>query len=131
MIRTLAAAALTLAAQNALAQSSTAGSYAWVTGMTLFLAAALVLLVAWLIRRGASTMLPQSQIRLLAAHSLGPRERIVAVHAFGRAFLVGHTPSQVNLLCELDEDALPELPAQPVAGDFAARIATLLRKDGK
>ena len=131
MIRKIAAAALTLAAQDALAQSSTSGSYAWVTGITLFLAAALFMLVAWLIRRGTSTMLPQSQIRLLAAHSLGPRERIVAVHAFGRAFLVGHTPSQVNLLCELDEDEVADLPAQPVMGDFAARVATLLRKDGK
>lgn len=131
MIRTIAAAALTLAAQDALAQTSNAGSYAWVTGITLFLAAALVLLVAWLIRRGTSTMLPQSQIRLLAAHSLGPRERIVAVHAFGRAFLVGHTPSHVNLLCELDEDEIADLPAQPSPSEFASRIATFLRKDGK
>lgn len=131
MIRAIAAAVLTLAAQNALAQSSNAGSYAWVTGVTLFLAAALILLVAWLIRRGTSSILPQSQIRLLAAHALGPRERIVAVQAFGRAFLVGHTPSQINLICELDAEDVAEMPPQPAPSEFAARIATLLRKDGK
>lgn len=99
------------------------GGTIWVTFITLVLLVGAVLLVAWLLRRGVAGQLTSSSIKVIAAQSIGPRERLVVVSISGRAYLLGHTASNITMLTELEPEEVAQLseasPARTIAGKFA------------
>jgi flagellar protein FliO/FliZ len=96
---------------------------AWLSVVMLVLVLGLLALVLWLIRtyRHSNTT---SAVHVLATHSLGPRDRILIVRIEDRILALGQTPSQINLLTELESfDA--QVSAQPMD---APAFANLLNK---
>lgn len=105
------------------------GSFIWLTLVTLVLAAALVALVAWYIKRSLQIDLPNSSIKILASQSLGPRERIVIVEIAGMPYAIGHTPSQITMLLEMDPSDVKNLPQySPMGSDFAKKLTNMVKK---
>jgi flagellar protein FliO/FliZ len=105
------------------------GSFIWLTLVTLVLAAALVALVAWYIKRSLQINLPNSSIKILASQSLGPRERIVIVEIAGMPYAIGHTPSQITMLLEMDPGDVKNLPQySPIGSDFAKKLTDMVKK---
>lgn len=111
-------------------QSAGGGSFIWLTLVTLILGAALVALVAWYVRKSVKFDASAGLIEILSSQGLGPRERLLIVRVKGRVFMVGHTPSQINLITELDAAAMPDRPVKPVdgAGEFAAKLTDMIRR---
>jgi len=105
------------------------GSFIWLTLVTLVLAAALVALVAWYIKRSLQIDLPSSSIKILASQSLGPRERIVIVEIAGMPYAIGHTPSQITMLLEMDPSDVKNLPQySPIGADIAKKLTNMVKK---
>jgi len=71
--------------------------------ITLSLLIVLAAVVVWLFRRGAQGPLVGGQIQLLAAFPVGPRERLLVVRMQDRILALGHTPTHISLLTELDD----------------------------
>ncbi len=109
------------------ASSSSAGSMIWFSAVTLALLSGLVVLVAWLLRKnfGANAG-PSSGIRIMSSQSVGPRERLLVVRVGNRGFLVGHTPTQVSLVAELDPEDLAAIPQQASPIEFSASFGRQL-----
>ena len=109
------------------ASSSSAGSMIWFSAVTLALLSGLVVLVAWLLRKnfGANAG-PTSGIRIMSSQSVGPRERLLVVRVGTRGFLVGHTPTQVSLVAELDPEDLAAIPQQAAPIEFSASFGRQL-----
>jgi flagellar biosynthetic protein FliO len=84
----------------------------------LFLAviAVLGLAVWWLRRRLQPGASRGSGARVIPVAMLGTRERIAVVEFEGRRLLVGVTPQQITMLCELDRSSFAEAQStvQPV-----------------
>jgi flagellar protein FliO/FliZ len=84
----------------------------------LFLAviAVLGLAVWWLRRRLQPGASRGSGARVIPVAMLGTRERIAVVEFEGRRILVGVTPQQITMLCELDRSsfAAAQSTVQPV-----------------
>jgi flagellar protein FliO/FliZ len=84
----------------------------------LFLAviAVLGLAVWWLRRRLVPGASRGSGARVIPVAMLGTRERIAVVEFEGRRLLVGVTPQQITMLCELDRSsfAVAHSPVQSV-----------------
>jgi flagellar protein FliO/FliZ len=96
--------AQSLAASGSSASSSTSvWSGAWLGLITLSLLIVLAAVVVWLFRRGAQGPLVGGQIQLLAAFPVGPRERLLVVRMQDRILALGHTPTHISLLTELDD----------------------------
>jgi flagellar protein FliO/FliZ len=117
----LAAATSTPAA---LAQQATTAAATGLSGglvqATLGLAIVLALIwgAAWLVRRLAPAAgSVGSAIRIVAAQSVGPRERVVLIEVGEQWLLVGVAPGQVNALQALPKGAVPAT-ASPAAGAF-------------
>jgi flagellar protein FliO/FliZ len=110
-------------------QSAGGGSFIWLTLVTLVLAAVLVSLIAWFVKRNLQIDVPNSTIKVLTSQSLGPRERIVIAQIVGRVFVLSHTPTQISVIAELDAAEVAALPktSQHVP-DFAKKLSDLLRK---
>ena len=88
--------------------------------------------MAWYIKRSLQIDVPNSSIRVLASQSLGPRERIVIVEVAGRPYAIGHTPSQITMLLEMDPSDVKDLPKYtPIASDFAKKLTTMIKKGMK
>jgi flagellar protein FliO/FliZ len=99
------------------------------TLVTLVLAAALVGLVAWYIKRSLQINVPNSTIKILATQSLGPRERIVIVEIAGLPYAIGHTPSQITMLLEMDPSDVKNLPQYaPMGVDFAKKLTSMVKR---
>ena len=85
----------------------------------------LILVVAWFVRRfsglGSTSGKP---LRMLAALSVGNRERIAVIDVGGRQILVGITSQQISSLMKLDEP----LDISRGDGEFARNLQTLLRR---
>lgn len=111
-------------------QSAGGGSFIWLTLVTLVLAATLVALVAWYVRKSVKFDAASGLVEVLSTQGVGPRERLLVVRVEGRVFLVGHTPSQINLIAELDGDAIPAKPVKSpdAVGDFAAKLTEMIRR---
>jgi len=113
--------------------SSPAGS-AWYGLVTLTLLVVLVAVVLRVFKRNAVGAVSEGGIRVLATKPLGPRESVVVVELQGRHFMLGHTPTQVNLIAELDglnPSLLASASATPSSGlgsDFANALTSALKK---
>jgi len=110
-------------------QNAGGGSFIWLTLVTLVLAAVLVSLIAWFVKRNLQIDVPNSTIKVLTSQSLGPRERIVIAQVVGRVFVLSHTPTQISLITELDASEVASLPKTTHhAPEFAKKLSDLLRK---
>ena len=113
--------------------ASPAGS-AWYGLVTLTLLVVLVAVVLRVFKRNATGAVSEGGIRVLASKSIGPRESVVVVELQGRCYLLGHTPTQVNLIDTLDDFDTHAVvpPAGPVGtlfGDgFASALTSALKK---
>ncbi len=110
-------------------QSAGGGSFIWLTLVTLILAAVLVALIAWFVKRNLQIDVPNSTIKVLSSQSIGPRERIVIAQIVGRVFVLSHTPTQISFIAELDAAEVATLPKiNKHVPDFAKKLSDLLRK---
>lgn len=105
--------------------SSSVWSGAWLGLVTLSLLVVLVAVVVWLFRRGTQSTTVGGQIQLLATFPIGPRERLVVVRMQDRILALGHTPTHISLLTELDDfEPMPGSGSLP--SGFAGQLMTLL-----
>jgi flagellar protein FliO/FliZ len=110
-------------------QSAGGGSFIWLTLVTLVLAAVLVSLIAWFVKRNLQIDVPNSTIKVLSSQTIGPRERIVIAQIVGRVFVLSHTPTQISVITELDAAEVATLPkTNKHVPDFAKKLSDLLRK---
>jgi len=96
---------------------------------TLGLAVVLALIrgAAWLLRRlGASGSPANSPIKIIAAQSLGQRERVVLIEFADNWLLLGVTPGQINALQTMPKSTLPD--AAPAGAPFARLLALAKNK---
>jgi flagellar protein FliO/FliZ len=100
-----AAAALLCAPVSALAVEEVPSALRFFNN-ALFLVVLVVLGLAiwWLRRRMQTGGVAGQTARVFQLAMLGTRERIALVEFEGRRLLVGVTPAQITLLCELDRD---------------------------
>jgi len=105
-----------------------------VGGMLLFsfiwlaLAAALIWVVAYLVKRDSAMRASNPHIKILAQQAVGPRERVVILNVLNRILVVGHTPSQINLITELDPEDVTNLKPQTVNVDFANNLRQFVKR---
>ncbi len=105
--------------------SSSVWGGAWLGLLTLTLLVVLAAVLVWLYRRGAQSTLVGGQIQLLATFAVGPRERLLVVRIQDRILALGHTPSQISLLTELEDfEPIPGVGA--VSAGFAGQLQSLL-----
>lgn len=87
----------------------------------------LLLMVAagwWLVKRAGGLQLNQGAgIRVIAATSVGPRERVVLIELAGEQWLLGVAPGQVNLLHRFEQ------PVMAAGGDdFGGKIRQFMQQ---
>ena len=105
-----------------------------VGGMLLFpfiwlaLAAALIWVVAFLVKRDSAIRASNPHVMILAQQALGPRERVLVLNVLGRILVVGHTPSQINLLTELEPEDVANLKPQAASVDFAKNLRQFVKR---
>jgi flagellar protein FliO/FliZ len=105
-----------------------------VGGMLLFsfiwlaLAAALIWVVAFLVKRDSAIRASNPHVMILAQQALGPRERVLVLNVLGRILVVGHTPSQINLLTELEPEDVANLKPQAASVDFANNLRQFVKR---
>lgn len=124
---------------EAAASATAAGSRAAAVGpgdvlqVLLALLAVLILiaLAAWLMRRYVTMPAGRAgALRLLAAISVGQRERVVLVQAGETQLLIGIAPGQVRTLHVFDKPVMLADGSAPVPGAerFAERLGAALRR---
>ena len=87
-----------------------------------------VVVVGWLYSRSRRYQQGGEQIiSVLAAQSLGPKERIVLVEVGGKQIVVGMTAAQVQTLHVFEERAVESAPATAATSAFSSRLRTALR----
>ena len=105
-----------------------------VGGMLLFsfiwlaLAAALIWVVAFLIKRDSAMRTVNPHVKILAQQAIGPRERVIVLNVLNRILVVGHTPSQISLLTELEPEDVANLNPQTVNVDFANNLRQFVKR---
>ena len=105
-----------------------------VGGMLLFsfiwlaLAAALIWVVAYLVKRDSAIRASNPHVMILAQQSLGPRERVLVLNVLNRILVVGHTPTQINLITELDPEDVANLKPQKASVDFANNLRQFVKR---
>jgi flagellar protein FliO/FliZ len=94
----------------------------------LALAAALIWVVAYLVKRDSAVRASNPHVMILAQQALGPKERVIIVNVLNRILVIGHTPTQINLLTELDPEDVAHLKPQPSNSDFAQQLRQLVKR---
>jgi flagellar protein FliO/FliZ len=99
-------------------------------GFSLVLVVAAIIIAGWLyVRMQGLRGGPSSAIRVLAAQSLGPKERIVLVQVGDKQIAVGMTQAQLSTLHVFDEPVVaPDAPA--VGTRFTDRLRAALGNAG-
>lgn len=90
-------------ANTATTPSTTSGGATWYSLVTLTLLVVLVAVVLRVYKRMVGSGPSDPHLQILARQSLGAREQVVVVRIQDRFFALGYTPSQINLIAELDE----------------------------
>ena len=89
-----------------------------------FLVIGLILLLAWLLKRARLVpALAQNQLRVISALPLGNREKLLVVKVGEQQVLLGMTPTNINLLCQLETPLAEPAATMP----FAAQLAKLMK----
>ena len=94
----------------------------------LALAAALIWVVAYLVKRDAAVRATNPHVMILAQQSFGPRERVLILNVLNRILVVGHTPTQINLITELEPEDVANLKPQPTNLDFANNLKQFVKR---
>ncbi len=97
------------------------GIAAWFGLVVLSLIVVLVAALLWVSRQRLRGSDNQSGIDILALRPLGPREQLVVIRIEERILLIGHTPSQITLVTELDSYSPTAAASAPRAG-FADQL---------
>jgi flagellar protein FliO/FliZ len=137
----LVPAALVLLAGAASAQTGTAHTSAAQAsllnqvlqlGLGLLLVVGLILVMGYLMRR-VGPLAPQGgqNIRLISALPMGPRDRLLLIDVGGKQILLGASPGRINTLHVFDEPVAEIPPDKAVAGDFAQKLQSFLRREEK
>jgi len=94
-----------------------------VAGLVFLLA--LVLVAAWLVKRsgGMQTWRAGASIKVVAALSLGPRERVVLIEAGGQQWLLGVAAGSITTLHHFEQ---PLITASGNAEDFSHKLRQFL-----
>ena len=110
----------------ALANASGVDILQWSLGLLAVLA--MLMVFAWLLRRmGGFSRLEPGRFQVLAALSLGARERVVLVQVGDKQLVLGVAPGRVQTLCELKDMEKLGTQGSPLTGEsFAERLAQLL-----
>ena len=89
-----------------------------------FLVIGLILLLAWLLKKSRLVpALAQNQLRVISALPLGNREKLLVVKVGEQQVLLGMTPTNINLLCQLETPLAEPAATMP----FAAQLAKLMK----
>ena len=94
----------------------------------LALAAALIWIVAFLVKRDSAMRASNPHVKILAQQAIGPRERIIVVNVLNRILVVGQTPSQISLLTELEPEDVANLKPQSPNVDFANNLRQFVKR---
>jgi flagellar protein FliO/FliZ len=89
--------------------STSFGGTLWFSFVSLMLAAGLLLLVAWLVRKNTSTKAPSTNVQILFQYPLGPRDRILVMRILNRVIILGQSASQISYLTELDPEEVADI----------------------
>lgn len=111
---------------SALANPAGVDILQWSLGLLAVLA--MLMVFAWLLRRmGGFSRLEPGRFQVLAALSLGSRERVVLLQVGEKQLVLGVAPGRVQTLCELKDTEKLGAQGSPLTGDsFAERLAQLL-----
>ena len=93
--------------------NTTSGIIQWLLSTIAVLG--IIFVLAFLIKKSRFVQRSGSSIRLETQMALGPKERIVQVRVGDRHLLLGVTPSNINLILELDNDSQKEAKAVKAA----------------
>ena len=107
---------------------STVGGMLLFSFIWLALAAALIWVVAYLVKRDAAIRTSNPHVMILAQQALGPRERIIVLNVLNRILVVGHTPSQITLITELEPEDVANLKPQAASTDFANNLRQFVKR---
>ena len=105
-----------------------------VGGMLLFsfiwlgLAAALIWVVAYLVKRDSAIRASNPHVMILAQQALGPRERVLIVNVLNRILVLGHTQNQITLLTELEPEDVANLKPQAPTAEFANNLRQFVKR---
>lgn len=99
--------------------NTTSGIIQWLLSTIAVLG--IIFILAFLIKKSRFVQRSGSSIRLETQMALGPKERIVQVRVGDRHLLLGVTPSNINLILELDNDSQKEAKAAKAAKAAASK----------
>lgn len=100
-------------------------------GTSLLVVIAAILLLAWLYKRSNAFRTGGTDvINIIAAQSLGPKERILLVDVAGEQLVLGMTATQVQTLHVMSEPVEEAAPSVKGAG-FAERLRAVLPGAGR
>lgn len=101
--------------------NTTSGIIQWLLSTIAVLG--IIFILAFLIKKSRFVQRSGSSIRLETQMALGPKERIVQVRVGDRHLLLGVTPSNINLILELDNDSQKEAKAAKAASSKEQRAS--------
>lgn len=119
---------------QALGSSGTSISAVVEVAFWLFIVLMIIFAAAWLLRRfGGAAFQGSGVIRVIAAVSVGGRDRVTLVDVGGQQILLGVSPGRINTLHVFDEpvvDTEGSGPGGPGSGnsDFARKLQTYISK---
>lgn len=121
----------TAAAAEAAPAAAVTPSYSGVLPMvvSLLVVIGVILLAAWLAKRTRLIIRMPVGLKVGGSLSLGVREKVVVVEVDGRRFLLGTTPSQINLLAELSPP--PPGTETVVQGEDFSRLLKIVLGKGE
>jgi flagellar protein FliO/FliZ len=100
----------------------------WFVLVLLTLLVVLFAVVVWVYKRRLGAAGDQTGISILNMRPVGAREQIIVARVHGRVLVLGHTPSQISLLCELEPHEVSDIPAMETGPDFSKVISKFVRK---
>lgn len=89
----------------------------------------IIFVSAWLIKRfGSFTGVPNLNMKILGALSVGQKERIVLLQVGNDQLVIGVTPAEITLLHQLSEPVglAPDTQPETIKGAFAQRLQEAL-----
>lgn len=133
----IAGLSLTLVSFQVAGDAGTASKFSGLdplqTSLSLLLVVLIIVVCLLLLRRyGSFTAAPAQPLRIIAALSLGQRERVVILEAGRKQLVLGVCPGRIETLCTLEgEDRLTTEPHNPTSPDFMNTLRQMLQQPAK
>lgn len=97
----------------------------WEVFLGLLLVVALIVVVAWLMRRFQPGLVAgAASLRVISTMAVGPREKLLLLDVQGQHLLLGVTTQQISTLHRFEEPLA--LPERSGTADFGARLRQAL-----